>query len=234
MINGANASVAPAKDRLLIALLIYLCVVYSKRFWLGRLDIAAFWIADVICFVLIPAALYFWIARTENPYPTFQTPAQSSPGTDFGALLFQTVILLMALWILYPISSYLGYQVHLAYPDVLTSTLNYDAKVPKMGVAKIFAALFMGVTAGVVEEFFFRGLVYKLLRTYVSHSKWLFILVSTVVFAGAHWAGGAGHIAAVSVFGFGMAVAFLCTKDIRPLMAAHGIWDAVYFYSVGK
>lgn len=46
------------KNRLLTALVIYLLVVYSKRFWLGGLDTAAFWVADVVCFALIPGALY--------------------------------------------------------------------------------------------------------------------------------------------------------------------------------
>lgn len=136
------------------------------------------------------------------------------------------------LGILHPISQRVGYQVHLAYPDVLPSTLSYDSKVPKMGLLKFAAVLFMEITAGLVEEFFYRGLVYKLLRTHVSSSKWLSIIVSTAIFGSAHWAGGLTHVAAVSVFGFGLAIAFLCTKDIRPLMAAHSIYDFVYFFSV--
>jgi membrane protease YdiL (CAAX protease family) len=220
------------KDRVLTALILYLLVVYSKRFWLGSLGTTMFWVADVVCFVLIPGVLYFWIKQIENPYPAFQTPVLCNIETDYGSLIFQTVILLMVLGILHPISQRIGNQVHSAYPDVLASTLNYDLKVPKMGLLKFSAGLFMGITAGLVEEFFYRGLIYKLLRTHVSSSKWLFVIVSTIIFSTAHWAGGLGHVAAVSVFGFGLAIAFLCTKDIRPLMAAHAIFDFLYFFSV--
>jgi membrane protease YdiL (CAAX protease family) len=222
------------KDRLLSALLIYLCVVYSKRFWLGRLDTFAFWVADVICFVVIPGALAWWIYRKESPFPEFRAKSKYDQPTEYGALIFQTLIILLVLWILHPFYQAIAYKVHTAYPDVLKATLNYDLKVPKIGLLKLLVAVFFGITAGLVEEFFYRGLIAQLLRTYVSPSKWLFLIVSTVVFASAHWAGGIGHVAGVALFGFGIGIAYLCTKDLRPLMAAHGIYDFVYFLSRGS
>jgi membrane protease YdiL (CAAX protease family) len=216
-------------NKLTVALLIYLTVAYSKRYWLGDLDAFAFWLSDFICFVVIPVALVIWLSAEFNNFPEFQSKNKDMFNTSYGTIAYQTVICVLVLIAAYPIGVFLGKKIILSSYFVLERTLDYDLKLPANLSYKFVIAFYFAITAGVVEEFFFRGLIRKILAYYFSKSNLLFVIVSSIIFAGAHWAGGGLSVITTIFAGFPLAMIYVWTNDLRPLMMGHFIFDFFYY-----
>lgn len=229
--NYGNMLHQTMKNRkLLAALLAYLGVVYSKRFWLGSLDGMPFWLADATCFVVIPAILIAWVVRQGSPFKEFERPVLYGPARmNAGTVAFYSLTCLTILLLVTPIAAGLATAIRRANPDLLIQTLNYGSKLPKDGSFKVFAALYFGLTAGIVEEFFFRGVLKTVMGAYVTQSKLAFVLISTLIFGSAHWAAGLGAVISTGCWGFAFAMLYLWTKDLRPLMISHCLFDFFYY-----
>ncbi|MDP3651214.1 MAG: CPBP family intramembrane metalloprotease [Rhodoferax sp.] len=212
-------------DKLLQAFVAYLVVVYSKRFWLGDLNGLQFWLADVLCFVVIPVVLMAWSFRPVFPFKEFQKKMPHERTVGYGTLAFYAVICFLALIAVHRCSLIVAAKVMNSYPDVLPQKLSYTSKLPGGGELKFIAALYFGLTAGIVEEFLFRGVLKKLLGDYISKSNLVFVVLSAVIFGTIHWAAGLSSIVATGMAGLLLAMLYLWTKDLRPLMAGHFLLD---------
>lgn len=98
---------------------------------------------------------------------------------------------------------------------------------------KIYWVLYMAITAALVEEIYFRGLLYKLLIDIFSDRKAtsiLYLLISTALFGAIHWEKGTYMVITTSVFGFAAAIFYLEYKYLTPLIVAHFVIDLYEFY----
>lgn len=216
-------------NKLVVALFIYLVVAYSKRYWLGNLDAYTFWIADISCFVLIPIAIVIWLSAELRYFAEFQRRDKDALDTSYSTLAYQVLICCLVLFAAYPVGAFLGKKVVLAGYFLFDRTVDYGSKIPVNLFYKFVVASYFAVTAGVVEEFFFRGVIKKILSIYFSNSSLLFVIVSSIIFAGAHWAGGTLNVITALFVGFPLAMLYVWTKDLRPLMLGHLIFDFFYF-----
>lgn len=216
--------------KLTISLIVYLIVVYSKRFWLGDLNGSQFWLADIFCFLIIPFALIFWITRDGSPFKEFYPTSHGNIKITYRRLGFYTFICFLVIIALSPIALRIGEIIRLAHPDLLVRKLSYISKLPQNSDLKIITALYFALTASIVEEFFFRGAVKKVIEVHISESKIVFLILSTIIFGTAHWAAGLGNVISTGLLGLGFALLYLWTKDLRPLMIGHFMYD-FYIYA---
>ena len=81
-----------------------------------------------------------------------------------------------------------------------TSLFEYESVVPANGVLRIVVALYLGITAGVVEELYFRGFFFKISQ-FFSAPLAVYLTFSPVLFALIHWEGAPANVPATYVLG---------------------------------
>ena len=104
-----------------------------------------------------------------------------------------------------------------------------DLGVRQSDLALIAAAVVVCVLAPVVEEFFFRGFVFRALRNW--RGFWPAAIINGLIFGGIHWEGpsSAGVIVPLMVLGFGLCALYELTGSLYPSIALHAINNAVAF-----
>jgi uncharacterized protein len=113
--------------------------------------------------------------------------------------------------------------------NYLAVNFTYRSIIPTEGIGKIVVWLYFSLTAGIVEELFFRGL----LKRIFSNTKWgliTFVLTSTVLFASIHWENGVRDMFATGCVGLVASIAFLLNRNAITLMIAHTVTDLLLFW----
>lgn len=107
-------------------------------------------------------------------------------------------------------------------------TFRYAQMLPAFGWARLAAVVFMSISAGIVEEFYCRSMFRLLLPRGIVGSVAMVIL-SSLLFAGAHWEGGMPHMIYAGVWGVIFAVMYLLPNNLWPCIAAHTAVDLMLF-----
>ena len=89
-------------------------------------------------------------------------------------------------------------------------------------------AVYFALTAGIVEELYFRGLLLKAC-SYTAYAVPLYLAASPILFALIHWESGAASTASCYVFGMFYAVTFVVIRNLWPLIVGHVYTDFVWF-----
>jgi membrane protease YdiL (CAAX protease family) len=102
--------------------------------------------------------------------------------------------------------------------------------LPGEGPLRVFVVLYFALTAGFVEEIFFRGLplLYLTQRFPKALPKRTYVIATAVCFGALHWQNGIHEVAATLVFGVFAAIIYLKLRDLWPLVGAHvleDLWD---------
>ena len=110
--------------------------------------------------------------------------------------------------------------------------LQYEHYILSQATGLTAAALLLAFVffAPIVEEIIFRGIVLESLAKVTSGA--IAVVVSAVIFAGIHWAGGVGQIISTFIGGLILGWLYLRTRSIVPSSVAHIIYNAVAFYPV--
>ncbi len=115
--------------------------------------------------------------------------------------------------------------------NLLIGTLYPPSKdwftVPKEGLAAFMLFILAVVFAPLTEELLFRGWVYTSLRA--SFGLWVALLVSAVLFAGAHYE--STHVYALVVFPIGLALGGMreVTGSLKASIAFHAFFNAIAY-----
>jgi membrane protease YdiL (CAAX protease family) len=104
----------------------------------------------------------------------------------------------------------------------------YESIVPESGILYFAVTLYFGLSAGLVEEFLFRGLLYRSFSG-LRHSLALFLVISPILFSLVHWENGFANLASTYIVGIFMAIAYLGLRNLWPLMIGHIFTDLVWF-----
>lgn len=219
-----------SRHRMTSGLGIYMLVALSKGLWIGRLDGLAFWFADIFCFVMVPLLLITALRLPILPAfsTTSPTPGHLRRVEGIGSLLFFTAICLLIISVALVIGRKLGLVTGRAMPAVLTQVLSYKSHVPDSGMARAICAIYLALTAGVVEEYFFRGIAKPVIDK-VTHSLFLYVFVSSALFASVHWASGLANVVQAFICGLALGSLYVWIRHLTPLMIAHSLVDWYYF-----
>lgn len=114
-----------------------------------------------------------------------------------------------------------------AFPS--TGLFAYQSVMPDSVALRVLVAVYFALTAGIVEEVFFRGLLFKV-ATCFSRPMMVYLTWSPLLFALIHWENGAANVAATYVLGVFVALVYIAVRNLWPLIVGHVYTDYVWFF----
>ena len=220
--------VADSSKKTLAALLLYILVVYTKGLYFFSLDGVWFWIFDIICFVVVPIVLIGYTTAFKGFDQGFHVESQYTNKSYLKRMLqimIYSILSLILVIIVHAIGIRVGLSVQKANPRALGIVFSYASKIPVDFNLKLIAITYLALTAGIVEEIFFRGFAKIVVEKYITKNPAFYVIISALIFSGAHWAGGLANMVNSFFLGLLFAMLYLWIKDLRPLMIAHAMFD---------
>ena len=182
----------------------------------------AYWFFEVLIWVIVPiAVLSYLVQRAGLRFADVQLST-----SIFGKRSVTLVVLTSLLFCALCYGVYTGTYAYTrsVLPDA--GIFSYRSALPSEESGRAFAVLYLALSAGVVEEIYFRGLLFKALE-FVRGAVPLYLLVSPILFAAIHWESGWANTGAAYVYGLFAAVAYLAMRNIWPLIVGHFYTDYV-------
>ena len=183
-----------------------------------------YWSFELLTWIIIPLGVVFLTTKTV--------------GFEFRQLGFHTSIcgyqnsaaLVLACVLSGPICYWIYVKTVNAVVtlDLPGGIFAYETIVPDSTILKYLVVVYFALSAGLVEEFLMRGMLFRAFRD-VPHSSIMFLVISPVIFSLVHWEGGLGAIISTYIFGIFMAVAFLLLRNIWPLIVGHVYTNILWF-----
>ena len=215
-----------------VLLSVYLLAVFSKRYVLPLVPDPWFWGVDFAYFVVLPLLLFWWGWR--KPDLVLDDPdAMPAPVADDLNGFVTAVIgvwLFLFLWLLCSCVISLAARLDLAdsWLGLLQPTFSYAAHLPQVSLWHWGMLGYLGLTAGLAEEFFFRKAFRQIMQRWTT-SRLAFVLASSLVFGLAHWGGGYLNVLTAFAAGLLLAAAYVKLNRLAPLVIGHFLADLVLF-----
>jgi membrane protease YdiL (CAAX protease family) len=177
---------------------------------------------DLFKFVVIPAGVLIWLARRFSITPSGYGLRRAVGNNSWLHFLGLTVLLAVFLNFAYHVAQHFAWVI---IRPADTSAL-YKSVIPD-GLFHFPVVLYFGVTAGLVEEIFFRALPLLYVKERFRNRVPLagYVVTTSVLFAAAHWENGAHEVVATFVYGLFASVLYLKLRDLWPLVGAHALID---------
>jgi membrane protease YdiL (CAAX protease family) len=186
----------------------------------------AFWIFDFVKFVAIPAVVLVWLYRAFSIAPASYGLRSRRKTENWFYFLGLTLFLAVVLNLVYQGAQHFAWNIvwRVLHPDPAPAF--YKSLIPG-GLLHYPAAFYFAATAGFTEEVFFRGLPLLYMKERFGNTKpvWIYAVVTSVLFASAHWENGLHEVIATFVYGIASSVLYLKLRDLRPLVGAHALID---------
>ena len=196
--------------------------------YLYELNVAYYWVADVTQFVFVPGISLFLLFRGSSLSFSecgFKWPKKRS----MWLLLFFNTLLLILIY--GPMLNYLK-TLALGLLPYSRQLFTFHAVVPDELPWRVVVVFYFAVTAGLVEETFYRGLLFAYwkncitpLRLFLSYS-----LSSALLFSAIHWEYGLHFVFATFSIGILVAAMYYYSRNIWPFVISHALVDVVSFY----
>jgi membrane protease YdiL (CAAX protease family) len=179
---------------------------------------AIYWIVEITSWVVIPLIIFNQLHEYNFDFSQAGFINRTFKIKFLYHLILVPLVLTLMFILVYDFSKIL-------FPtNYLQMDFNYSMIIPSNRYLMIISVFYMALTAGVVEEFYYRSL----LRVIIKNS-YLYIIISSLVFAMVHFEGGIRLIFTALIYGIGASLYFLKTKNIWPLILGHFINDLILF-----
>jgi membrane protease YdiL (CAAX protease family) len=224
----------PVAKRLVVAISPWLAFYLFNGFlkaYLFKISLQALWGFDaVVCFVAFPTFLWGF-ARYAGV--TFE-----AVGLQFGRsrtnkqLLEDAVVCTIALGFINFFAGSVAYGYLHSFDWFHTSPYAFSWGLAMDVENRAILVLYASITAAVMEEFIFRGLLCAIVFRLVTGKRaaTIFCLLSSFLFGIAHWEAGLVSVVGTCVFGWVAARLYLWTKHLLPLIVAHFVVDMFAFW----
>jgi membrane protease YdiL (CAAX protease family) len=216
-------------DAVAIAFIVVLVPFLISSFFRRELyahSAALYWLFDFAKFVILPAAALAILARRYAIRPRDYGMRGVAEHETWGHFLGLNIFLMLILNLVYHVTLYVTWLV--LGPEVAQPF--YHAINPT-GWLRLPGTIYLSVTAGLVEEIFFRALplLYLERRFGDAVPRKTYVLGTAILFAIIHWGNGPYEVVATFAFGVLAAILYLRLRDLWPLIGAHVIIDAIGF-----
>jgi hypothetical protein len=191
-----------------------------------------FWIVDIATWIVLPALLLL-MGRHRGLFSAADLGLRASVRQRESP---------WALFLLVPAVAFVMVQLDVAAAHWAANALtegwphprfNYGDVIPppgpQTGSLQLLAITHLCVTAGVVEELYYRAVFHRLFAPTGWMSAIGYVLASSVVFAGVHWEGGLPRVVEAFVVGVFAALFFRLMRNVWPLIIGHVVTDWYWF-----
>lgn len=206
------------KSITIIALLtwpLYLNDLYLIAF--GNTRLGLLWALDVVFFLLIPTGTLIWLIK--NKWISVQEIGLAAPLKPISILAGGGLCAFLVVtdhWTLYPILNQLPGRLYTGY--------DFPASQPMRMLTIVYAA----VSAGVLEEIVYRGVVTTELEKHV-RSPFAIVLLSCLIFACIHWNEGPGKSLSTFFWAIIPTIWFLKRRTLWGPITCHTLYDLLIF-----
>ena len=185
-----------------------------------------YWGFDLFKFVVVPVAVALFLAKRYRIQPKHYGLRGVADGETWLQFIGLALFLVLILDLVYYASWYIGWLIF--RPENVTA---FYREINPDGLLRIPVTLYMAVTAGIVEEVFFRGLPLHLLERQFPNQvpRRAYVLGTAAAFGLIHWPNGTHEVLATFVFGLLAASIYLRLRDLWPLIVAHALIDLYGF-----
>ena len=199
--------------------------LYKAR--LHALSPLAFWAADAVKFVVVPALSLWLLARLARIGPArygLALPVHQAPAT----LAAETLVACVLLWACYWFAQRVAEMV---LPGPPPGGFGYEDSLPQAGLGRAAGTLYLAATAAFAEEALLRGVLRAWVERVVAPARaaGVFMGLSALLFASLHWESGAAALGSTGLYGLTAAWLYLRQGSLWPLVAAHFLIDLVAF-----
>lgn len=186
---------------------------------------ALFWGFELFSWVVLPCLIFGYLFKFQNiTWADLGLHSKINRKKNLEALFF---LCLLAVLFTYPLDKIFT-RVAIAFVSNIPSYFHYQSMQPNMLLLKWLSTLYFALSAGIVEELYYRGLFYKIVEP-TNNPKLLYLLISPAIFAIAHWEQGADGILSTYLFGMFASLIYLKFKNLWPLIFGHIVTDYFWF-----
>ena len=190
---------------------------------LARISFSLFWAADFVQWIVLPALLLAFLAKRAKVLPKHY-------GLDSSCLRGQlAVVATIGVFITAGLAYFLSRSVAWQLLGEPSGFFTFPGVFPS-GLMGMVVWLYSAVTAGVVESIFFIGLpwlLYHNLRR--DPSQIVFALITSAIFATAHWEQGPHIVIAALFFNLTVCAWFFKLGTLWPVVVGHTLIDLMAF-----
>lgn len=213
-------------DAMLVGMILVFALLFLDGLFkeaLYRRSPTLFWIFDFVKFALVPAIVLAWLRWSHSIAPARYGVRRFDKADHWLRVVATTLLLSALLYFIYHYSSRGLWRFTWWLPQ---AAFTYPDSLPQ-GWLHFPAVVYFGLTAGIVEEIFFRGLPLLYLRERFRGRdvRVAYVAVTSVLFGLIHWENGMHEIIATGFFGVLAAIAYLQLRNLWFLIGAHALID---------
>jgi len=184
----------------------------------------AYWVFETFCWLVLPLVIFVILVRYAGLRMVDLGLHDKLGGRSaLGFLIFVSLLLCPVGHLIY--SGSFNY-----FTSILphTAIFQYQDVLPPPGPSRTAVAIYFALTAGIVEELYFRGLIFRACAG-MRYPIPAYLLISPLLFALIHWETGPANTAAAYVVGLFSAAVFVALRNLWPLMITHAYTDFAWF-----
>jgi membrane protease YdiL (CAAX protease family) len=202
--------------------LIYFGYTLTKGLWLNDLDNTAFWFADFLSFVALPALLVVVFRLPVRPEELRDVERCRRRGF-WVPVVVNGFLIAFAIRMITVISA-----VELHKRDIddwlyLPPTISYVGRMPESGPWFYVGVIYLALSAAVVEEYCYRFLLRRAMQRYTSRLV-PFVVLSALTFSLVHWGNGLHNMTAAFFVGLLLAFSYAKADDLRLPVTGHAFY----------
>lgn len=188
-------------------------------------NLTLFWGFELFSWVVLPSIIFGYLFKFQHlSWDDLGIHNKINHTKNIKTLFFLCVV---AVLFTYPLNKICN-QIAVAFVGNIPSYFSYHSIQPNILLLKWLSALYFALSAGIIEELYYRGLLYKIVKS-ASHPRLLYLLLSPAFFAIVHWEQGMDGILSNYIFGMCAGLFYLKFKNLWPLILGHVITDYLWF-----
>ena len=185
-----------------------------------------YWAVELVVWVLLPSLGLYAYRRMGGRFRDLGVVWPRSVGEVCKVLLYGCGWGLVLFW---AFRSGRSWGESVFDKNYLVVAFDYGSLIPDSGWPKTAVWIYLSLSAGIVEELYFRGF----LRRFFARGRLgsvYFMGASTVLFSAIHWENGVNDLLATAAFGFLACICYLSHRSILVPMIAHVVADLILFH----
>lgn len=186
-----------------------------------------YWAVETLTWIVLPSIL-LWSARRSDLFGAADLGLHLSvSGRSSWPLFLGSILIAAPLVVL--VDVYSAEAARSLFPvNHGAAAFQYRDLVPATSFPRLLVLLYLCLSAGLVEEVYFRGMA-RLLFPAGWQGSLSYIAFSALLFSSIHWEGGVWNLSEALLFGLATSALYVSLGNLWPLIIGHVVSDYLWF-----